>query len=189
MFIRTENGNDYQYVRSLIKQVYRGADEANAVDSLRESGSLIPELSLVFEKEGEIIGHVLFSPVKIHPFDTAKTDIADNKKYWAVTLLTVSPEYKNQGIGRSLIDFGLDKAKTEGCDAVIAISSEDFYREMGFKSLYLWDVFPSFEVTDRESVIGIEFSMGAFIGGIAEFPSVFDNLYSSRAGMLSVGDV
>ena len=189
MFIRTENDDDYQYVRSLIKQVCRGADEANAVDKLRESGSVIPELSLVFEKEGEIIGHVLFSPVKIHPFDAEKQAVADNKKYLAVTLLTVSPEYQNQGIGRSLIDFGLDKAKTAGYDAVIAIAADGFYREMGFKSLYLWDVFPSFEVLDRESVIGIEFSMGAFVSGIAEFPALFDNLYSDRAGVLSVNDV
>ena len=180
MFIRTENNNDYQYVRSLVKQVYRGPDEANAIDELRETGSFIPELSLVFEKEGEIIGHVLFSPIKIHPFDAEKQSIADNKKYLAVTLLTVSPEYKNQGIGRSLIDFGLDKAKAAGYDAVIAIGGEDFYREMGFKSLYLWDVFPSFEILDRESVIGIEFSMGAFISGIAEFPAAFDCLYANQ---------
>ncbi|OPZ77228.1 MAG: Acetyltransferase (GNAT) family protein [Alphaproteobacteria bacterium ADurb.Bin438] len=178
MFIRKENENDYQAIRTLIKQVFAGVAEANLVDEVRETKGFISELSLVFEKDGQIIGHVLFSPVTIKTFRPEKQEIANTKKYLAITPLSVASEYQNQGIGKSLIDFGIDKAKSLGFNAIIAFGDAEFYHEFGFKPSYTWDLFPPFEVDDKENVLGLEFEMGALLDGIIEFPPEFDCLYS-----------
>lgn len=105
MVIRQENKNDYQRVYEIVKNAFKSVEysdgkEQNLVVKLRSSKSFIPELSLVAEVEGKLVGHILFT----------KNRIGDNI---GLTLapLSVIPEFQKQGIGTTLIKEGHKIAK------------------------------------------------------------------------------
>lgn len=68
MLIRTEAPADILVVDQLLKNVFATEAEADLVMALRENGQRT--LSLVAcDDEGEIVGHVMFSPVTLEGED------------------------------------------------------------------------------------------------------------------------
>jgi putative acetyltransferase len=61
--IRAEADQDRESIRQVNQQAFGGDDEANLVDSLRDRGFV--EISLVAETDGQVVGHILFSKVKV----------------------------------------------------------------------------------------------------------------------------
>ena len=72
-------------------------DEFILVDMLRHNSMFDPELSLVAEYDGKIMGHVLFSPFKF---------IIIGREQLGVALgpVAVMPEFQRKGIGSMLIE-------------------------------------------------------------------------------------
>ena len=66
--VRPEQAADHTAVFELTQAAFGQADEAELVEALRKSAS--PLVSLVAEVEGEIVGHILFSPVTVRPAAT-----------------------------------------------------------------------------------------------------------------------
>ena len=103
--IRQEEEKDYAQVYETVRRAFAGAeesdgDEQNLVCRLRKSTAFIPELSLVAETEGKIVGHIMFTRLRI-----AGTE------QLALAPLAVLPEYQKQGIGGKLIESGHQIAK------------------------------------------------------------------------------
>ena len=70
LHIRQERESDYDAIRRVIMVAFVMAqhtdgDEHNLVDRLRKTDEYIPELSLVAEYNGKIIGYVMFSRILI----------------------------------------------------------------------------------------------------------------------------
>lgn len=63
MEIRDERSEDQDAIRRVHLDAFAGDVEARLVDLLRERGKAV--MSLVAEDDGEVIGHILFSPVTI----------------------------------------------------------------------------------------------------------------------------
>lgn len=68
MIIRAETPADTSTIRALTETAFKHAEhrsqtEGAIVDALRTAGALT--LSLVAEQDGEILGHIAFSPVLI----------------------------------------------------------------------------------------------------------------------------
>ena len=66
MLIRRENESDYEKVYDVVKASFESAEHADGneqelVNALRNGDSYIPELSLVAEEEGNIVGHIMFT--------------------------------------------------------------------------------------------------------------------------------
>ncbi len=61
--IRCENPLDFDNIHEINCTVFSSQDEANLVDSLRKQAN--PIISLVAEKKGQLIGHIMFSPVTL----------------------------------------------------------------------------------------------------------------------------
>jgi putative acetyltransferase len=110
-------------VRAVNEAAFGRPDEADLVDSLRTEGSLI--VSLVAEREREIVGHILFSRMFI---DTANGSIA------AVALapMAVLPRYQRQGIGGRLVAGGLELLREQGERIVIVLGHRRYYPRFGF---------------------------------------------------------
>src|SRR3546814_9902390 len=66
ILIRQEQPGDYPQVFSVHELAFNRTDEANLVNSLRKGDQFIPELSLVAEINGEIIGHIVYTKIEIH---------------------------------------------------------------------------------------------------------------------------
>lgn len=58
----------------------------------------------------------------------------DRADCWYLAVLAVHPDFQNQGIGRMLVEWGLDRAREEGVHASVisATGKEPFYQKCGF---------------------------------------------------------
>ena len=73
--IRKENKIDYEKVFELNALAFGQDNEANLVELLRKSESFVPELSIVAINDDELIGHILFTKIKIINENTRTDDI------------------------------------------------------------------------------------------------------------------
>jgi len=63
MNIRSEKLEDRNGIRCINIEAFDTDAEANLIDALRRSGTSM--ISLVAEENGELIGHILFTPVTL----------------------------------------------------------------------------------------------------------------------------
>lgn len=108
----------------------------------------VPELSLVAELDGKIVGHIMLTRLLIEN---------GKNKYDSLALAPVSviPEYQNKGIGSKLINESLKIAKEIGFNSVIVLGHEKYYPRFGFKPASVWGIKAPFEVPD-ESFMALE---------------------------------
>lgn len=128
MLIRSEKAEDANAIHELTwvafePMPYSNNTEAQIVRDLRASGDLT--LSLVAEEDGEIIGHIAFSPIAVG-------DIEDG--WYGLGPISVKPERQRQGIGRALILKGLDLLRERGASGCALIGNPAVYRGAGFES-------------------------------------------------------
>ena len=140
MIIRQEETKDYEMVYHVIKTAFASAErsdgnEQDLVNALRKSEAFIPELSLVAESNGEIIGHILFTKAKVR-----------ESIQLALAPLSVLPDYQRQGIGTALIKAGHKKAAELGYGYSIVLGSEKYYPKMGYLPAETYGIASPFDV-------------------------------------------
>ena len=170
--IRVEQELDYKIVEDVIENAFLNAEltdnqEHNLVNRLRKSSEFIPELSLVAEIDNKIVGHILFT----------KINIESNKGSFeslALAPLSVLLDYQNKGIGKALINYGLEVAKNLGYESVVVLGHENYYPKFGFKKASEFDIKPPFEVPD-EAFMVLELKENGLknVSGIVEYSNAF----------------
>ena len=126
MLIRQEKEQDREKVYALIAAAFASAEhsdgnEQDLAAALRKSTAFIPELSLVAEIDGEIVGHILLTKAKVGE-DTVL----------ALAPLSVSPPYQRRGIGTALIREGHRIARELGYAYSLVLGSETYYPRTGY---------------------------------------------------------
>lgn len=131
IIIRNETPADYRTVENLTREafwnVYRpGCLEHYVLHTFRTDPAFVPELDLVMELDGEIIGHVMYVRSAI------KAD--DGRMIPIMTFgpISIAPQYKRQGYGKKLLDHSMEKAKSMGAGALAITGNIDFYGKSGF---------------------------------------------------------
>ncbi len=128
MLIRPETPADIRRIRRLTDTAfapmpYADGNEGAALDQMRKDGDLT--ISLVAEENGEIIGHVAFSPAQI---SEASGD------WYGLGPISVRADWQNQGIGTKLAHGGLERLRTRGAAGCVLIGRPAVYGPMGFTS-------------------------------------------------------
>lgn len=131
IIIRNETKDDYKKSENLTREafwnVYRpGCTEHFVLNKFRESKNYIPELSFVMEKDGEMIGHVMYAHLHIKSYDGKTIPIM------TFGPISIAPEYKRQGYGTRLLRYSMQKAKEMGGKALAITGNIDFYGKSGF---------------------------------------------------------
>jgi putative acetyltransferase len=152
--IRAETIDDQSAVRSLNELAFGQPDEAKLVDALRKSVSIY--ISLVAVKDGEIVGHILFTPVTIE---------SDVSSFTALGLgpMAVHPAHQRQGIGSELVRHGLEECRRIGHSIIVLVGHPEYYPRFGFVPGKLRDLTCEFEVPD-EAFMVLELETGALLG-------------------------
>lgn len=137
--IRNETETDYRAVEVLTREAFwnlnfPGCSEHYLIHVLRSHADFIPELDLVAEADGKIVGSIIYSKSKL-------TDEKGNEKdILTFGPLSVSPEYQRKGIGKALIEHSFIKAAELGYDTVVIFGSPSNYISRGFKSCKKYNV-------------------------------------------------
>lgn len=131
IIIRRETPSDYDAVEYLTREafwnVYRpGCTEHYVVHVLRKDPAFVPELDLVMERNGQLIGHVMYMRAKI----TAD----DGRELPVMTFgpISIHPDFHRQGLGKRLLDESVERAKELGAGALCIEGNIAFYGKSGF---------------------------------------------------------
>ena len=164
--IRQEVKEDHKRVYEINKMAFGQENESKLIEKIRKGPNFVPELSLVAEKDNEIVGHILFSKIKIvgeSEFETL-----------ALAPMAVIPKLQKQGIGGKLIKKGIEKAIELGFDSIIVLGHKDYYPKFGFQQASKWGIKSPFEVPD-EAFMAIELTEKALESraGVVQYPQEF----------------
>lgn len=123
--IRPETPADYGAIAGVNRAAFGGDTEARLIELLRDARQVVA--SLVAEEDGRIVGHILFSGLRIE---------TPNGVIMAASLapMAVVPERQRQGIGTALVRAGLDQCRKEFLPAVIVVGHPDYYPRFGFSA-------------------------------------------------------
>lgn len=91
------------------------------VHALRKANAL--SVSLVAERAGRVVGHIAFSPVTV-------TD--GSPRWYGLGPVSVIPELQGQGIGRALIENGLERIRELGAQGCVLLGEPSLYGRFGF---------------------------------------------------------
>ena len=157
--IRYETEADWEPIRRIDTDAFGQDVEAALVDALRDASHLL--LSLVAEVDGDVVGHIVFSPM------TVGTELDTNV---AICLgpMAVAPEHQNLGIGSHLVEAGLDELRRLVSAPVFLLGDAAYYGRFGFRPASEFDVnYPE----DTGSLLALELTPGALkdISGTVKF--------------------
>lgn len=173
VIIRKENSSDHNWVIELTEKAFESLEisehnEGKLVDKLRKAPTFIEELSLVAELNGQVIGHILFTPVVIDK---------DQHQFQSLVLAPVSvlPEFQKMGIGSQLIIAGHQKARELGFQSVILIGHPEYYPRFGYKTASGWGLKVAMELPSDDVFMAVELTEGALshVSGMVIFPPEF----------------
>lgn len=128
MIIRSEKASDSGAITEVTTAAFRTLAISNhteqfIINALRAADALT--ISLVADIDGQIVGHVAFSPITI---SDGSTD------WYGLGPVSVLPAYQKQGIGKALINKGLSMLKDLDGNGCALVGDPNYYKRFGFKN-------------------------------------------------------
>jgi putative acetyltransferase len=126
--IRAVMGADAEAIDTIIRAAFAGTDfghqgEAELVRMIEADGDAL--VSLVADRGGAVVGHVLFSRMHIEADGTTLSGAG-------LAPVSVVPESQGQGIGDTLIRAGLDLLREQGAAISFVLGHENYYPRFGY---------------------------------------------------------
>ena len=130
MKIRKVKNKEFIYIENFVYEIFKNTDytdgklERELVREIRQSQYYIPELDLVAEEDGEIFGHFIMSQFPI-------SNLYQNQML-LLAPVSVSIEKQRHGIGKWMLNEGIEQAKQMGYKGMIVEGNPAFYNKLGF---------------------------------------------------------
>ena len=115
--IRDATPADRDAIVAVTDAAFEGSETAHRVIT-----EVVPEISLVFEEDGEIVGHTMLSRMRmggLRPFQLSPVSVA--------------PARQRQGIGSALVREALRRADEIGEPFVVLLGHPWYYPRFGFE--------------------------------------------------------
>jgi len=166
MRVRPEEPADALAIRTVNEAAFESSREADIVEALREKPDGL--VSLVAESEGQVLGHILFSPVSL----------VGNSGLSLLGLgpMAVLPTHQRQGIGSALVREGLNQCRKMGCSAVVVLGHPEFYPRFGFVPASRYGISCEYDVPEEVFML-IELQPGSLQG--ARGKAIYNEAFAS----------
>lgn len=165
LIIRAETEADHRAVHEVNELAFGRAGEADLVDALRRNAQ--PQISLVAELDGRVVGHIFFSPVSIE---------SESSTFHALGLapMAVLPEFQNQSIGSELVRRGLEACLSMGHEVAVVLGHPGYYPRFGFVTAKQKGLGCEYDVPEEAFMIA-ELREGALAGrgGVVKYRPEF----------------
>jgi putative acetyltransferase len=167
--IRPERADDEAAIAAVVEAAFGQPSEARLVELLRASPCFIPELSLVAEADGHVVGHVMITTAWLDD-DGQRRPVAN------LAPLAVEPTHQRAGVGSALMRAVIAAAEERGEPLVVLQGHPGYYPRFGFE----WSVplgitldLPDWAPREAGQVLRLG-SYDASIRGKVVYPSAFD---------------
>lgn len=118
MRIELETSDQAAGIRTLLVEAFPTPVEADLVERLRDGGHA--EIGFAAIEGNRVVGYILLSRMSAP------------MKALGLGPVAVSAGKRRLGIGRSLIEAGLERARRAGWEAVFVLGEPDYYTRFGF---------------------------------------------------------
>jgi putative acetyltransferase len=132
LLIRSETVADYSAIAALHYETFLATNPENGfvveplmVDLLRHNETFDPELSIVAELDGRVVGHTLFSPF-------AFTVLGETLPGVMVAPVAVHPVHQGLKIGAGMMAEGHRRAAEKGYALALLCGHPDYYPRFGY---------------------------------------------------------
>lgn len=137
--IRNETEKDYDKVEEITRQAFYnlyvpGCYEHYLVHVMRTHADFIPELALVAELDGRVIGSILYTKAWLMDATGSKKEIL------TFGPVCIVPGYQRQGYGKRLMEYSFRQAVALGYEAIVIFGDPANYVSRGFKSCKKFNV-------------------------------------------------
>ncbi|MCP4251000.1 MAG: N-acetyltransferase [bacterium] len=168
--IRPEQPGDYAAIAKICRLAFGGEGESRLVAALRASDEFDPNLSLVAVRDRAVIGHILFSPIRIES-DQGHTPAL------ALAPMAVLPVHQRQSIGTQLVHRGLEACRRLRHAIVVVVGHAEYYPRFGFTPAAPYNIQAPFPVPD-EAFMVLALTPVALDGvnGVVRYPKAFDDV-------------
>ena len=127
MRVRPEAPGDHGVVFHIVSQAFGNDAEAKLVDELRAAAS--PQISLVADEDGIVLGHIFFSPATVG-------EGPDARKIFALGPVGVRPDQQNRALGSALVRAGLERCLAIDEPVVVVLGHPPYYPRFGFRQAH-----------------------------------------------------
>jgi putative acetyltransferase len=124
--IRPERAEDADAIAAVVKAAFGQPGEARLVELLRASPCFIPELSLVAEADGYIVGHVMITTAWLD-------DDGQRRPFANLAPLAVDPAHQRTGVGSALMRAVIAEAEALGEPLIVLQGHPGYYPRFGFE--------------------------------------------------------
>lgn len=173
--IRPERPADAAAIGAVHVAAFGGRpNEAALVAEIRASPGFVPELSLVAEADGAVIGHAMLSRVEVRD---------GGARHGALVLapVAVAPSWQRRGVGGALVRRALADAQDHGHRVVVLLGAPGYYRRFGFEPSAGPGIRQPFPIGDASQVVFLDRSARGEVQGTVAYPEPF----RSVVGVLS----
>ena len=166
--VRHEVAEDRAAIRRVNELAFGRSNEADLVDALREVA--LPHISLVALIDGQVTGHIFFSPVSIESDEDSITAMG-------LAPMSVLPDHQNQGIGTLLVREGLKECRRIGYSIVVVVGHPKYYPRFGFEPAGPKGLRSEYDVPEEVFMVA-ELTEGALAGrrGLVKYHPEFSKV-------------
>lgn len=126
MLIRPEIPADYVTIADIHTCAFDNqVVQPSIVALLRQRGGYDPELSLVAEVDGQVVGHALFTPTTIRL-------LGEDVRAVLLAPIGIHPTAQKMGIGKALMDEGHRVATAKGYPLAFLLGHPTYYPRFGY---------------------------------------------------------
>jgi len=167
MRIREERPDDRDAIRAVNEAAFGTPAEADLVDALREQAR--PFISLVAEQNGQVVGHIAFSPLALPG--------RGGLRVMALAPMSVQPRRQRGGVGSALVRAGLEACQQLGIGAVVVLGHPAYYPRFGFAPASGFGIRSDYPAPD-EAFMLLELVPGYLDGvsGTVKYHPAFDSV-------------
>jgi putative acetyltransferase len=169
--IRPEAARDHHAIAAVVAAAFHSQREADLVEAIRASPEYIPELALVADMDGEVVGHVMVSYA-------ALDDGESLHQIFQLTPLAVDPGRQQKGIGSSLVNEVIAAAKAFGAPFVVLEGDPRYYGRFGFEPARRYGIeldLPDWALPEAAQIIVLR-DYDPSLRGRVVYPPAFDEV-------------